>query len=271
MSTIKFALNRTCLPHRGLAEFLALAANAGVEAVEIRNDIEGQEFADGTPAADLRRRIEDAGLRIASVNALQRFNDCTPARLAEAQKLIDYAAVLGAPGIVMCPVIDARHGWSEVELETKLRHALKALAPMFRSAGVTGYVEPLGMLDSTLRQQAIAVDAINDVDGWASFQLCFDTFQFWRASDTKLFSQHIGLVHVSGISPAAKVPSAFVEPDRGLVFVDDQAETITQLRQLRTAGYEGYVSIEPFSPQVQTDPDLPAKLRASLDFISATA
>ncbi|WP_299742079.1 hypothetical protein [Devosia sp.] len=73
------------------------------------------------------------------------------------------------------------------------------------------------------------------------------------------------------ITPASGPRSEFVEPDRGLVFVDDQAETIAQLREIRAAGYDGYVSFEPFSPGVQTDPDLPARLRASLDFVSGAA
>ena len=78
--TVTFALNRTCAPHLSLAEFIVLAQKAGVQAVEIRNDIEGQEFANGMPAAELKARLDDAGLKLASVNALQRFNDWTDAR-----------------------------------------------------------------------------------------------------------------------------------------------------------------------------------------------
>ena len=72
---IRFCLNRTCAPQVSLPQFIALAVGAGVTAVEIRNDIEGREFADGTPAAELRTRLDAAGLAVASVNALQRFND----------------------------------------------------------------------------------------------------------------------------------------------------------------------------------------------------
>ena len=67
---VTFALNRTCAPHLSLADFIALAQAVGVSAVEIRNDIEGQEFANGMPAAELKQRLEDAGLKLASVNAL---------------------------------------------------------------------------------------------------------------------------------------------------------------------------------------------------------
>jgi 2-keto-myo-inositol isomerase len=137
MSKITFAMNRTCAPQLPLAEFLALVRNAGA-AVEMRNDIPGQEFMDGTPARELRDRLEAAGLRVASVNALQRFNDWTPERETEARALIGYAAELGAPGLVMCPVIDEAHGWSEAELAGKLRESLRGLQPIFADHGVTG-------------------------------------------------------------------------------------------------------------------------------------
>ena len=135
---IRFALNRTVAPKLPLAAFLVLARKVGASAVEIRNDIKGQEFADGTPASDLKRRISEAGLDVASINALQRFNDWTPERERNAISLIRYAAGLGAPGIVMCPVIDADHGWSDAELEAKLRQSLKALKPIYADHGVIG-------------------------------------------------------------------------------------------------------------------------------------
>src|SRR6516165_877428 len=103
---IRFALNRTCSPDRSLSQFIALAKAAGVDAIEVRNDIPGREFSDGTKAEDLRAILDDAGLSLASINALQRFNDWDSDREAEAAALARYAAVLGAPGIVLCPVVD---------------------------------------------------------------------------------------------------------------------------------------------------------------------
>lgn len=66
ISPIRFALNRTCAPQKTLGEFIELAASSGVEAVEVRNDIAGREFADGTSAEVLRDQLEGAGLRLAS-------------------------------------------------------------------------------------------------------------------------------------------------------------------------------------------------------------
>ncbi|MES2666867.1 MAG: TIM barrel protein [Pseudomonadota bacterium] len=267
---ITFALNRTCAPHLPLAEFITLAQTVGVKAVEIRNDIEGQEFADGMPASDLKARLADAGLKLASVNALQRFNDWTPDRAAEAQALIRYAANLGAPGIVLCPAHlpgDDRHS----DAHRRLCDGLTSLQPMFADAGIVGYVEPLGMRHSSMNRQAQAVAALDAIGGRADFQLCYDTFQHFRASDDALFPGRIGLVHISGIARADLGPSELTEPDRGFVFLGDRVGTIARLRAMVDAGYQGFVSMEPFSPETQTDPQIAERLRASLDYVASAA
>lgn len=266
---IRFALNRTCAPQLPLDQFINLAVSVGVPAVEIRNDVEGREFADGTPAAEVRARLDNAGLVVASVNALQRFNDWTPDRAKEATALVAYAAALGAPGLVLCPVHNEDHGWTEAEAERNLRDGLRQLRPILRDHGVTGYVEPLGMRGSTMKRQDMAVAAVGDIDGWDAYQLCYDTFQFFRCGDTQLFPDRIGLAHMSGIARTDLAPGALTEPDRGLIFVGDRVGNIAQLRALKATGYSGFVSMEPFNPTVQRDPDLVAHLRASLDYVSA--
>lgn len=263
-----FAINRTCAPHLPLDAVLGLARAAGVDALEIRNDLPGQEFMDGTPAQAVRDRLDRAGMAVASVNALQRFNHWTPEREAEARALIAYAAALDAPGLVLCPVIDESHGWAEGDLARQLRASLRALRPILLDHGITGYVEPLGMRGSTLTRQAVAVEAIGDADAWDAFALCHDTFQFYRCGDDRMFPEHVGLVHVSGIARPDLAPQDLTEPDRGFVFASDRVGNVAQLRQLLTGGYEGYVSMEPFSPDTQRDPQIATRLRESLDYLA---
>src|SRR5205809_701790 len=50
-----FALNHIISPGLRFADFLKLAGQLGVDAVEIRNDLRGVEIEDGTPAAEVRR------------------------------------------------------------------------------------------------------------------------------------------------------------------------------------------------------------------------
>lgn len=266
--TLGFAMNRTCAPGMTLAQFIELARSVGVAAVEIRNDIEGREFADGAPAAEVRARLDAAGLKVASVNALQRFNDWTADRAAEARHLVSYAAALGAPGLVLCPV-HTPETWTQAEAEANLCYGLRQLAPILREFGVTGYVEPLGMTHSTMKRQDMAVAAVSAIDGWDTYKLCYDTFQFFRCGDDHLAADRIGLAHMSGISRPDLAPADLTEPDRGLIFLDDRVGNIGQLRTLIAAGYDGFISIEPFDPAVQTDPNLAPRLRASLEYVGA--
>ena len=264
---MRFAMNRTCTPQASLADFIGLVCASDVGAVEIRNDIVGQEFANGMAATEVRQRLSDAGLVVASVNALQRFNEWTAEREAEAISLVRYAATLGAPGLVMCPVHNSDHGWSEAQAEINLRDGLRRLRPILLDYGVTGYVEPLGMTGSTMKRQAMAVAAVADVDGWDAYKLCYDTFQFFRCGDRELFPDHIGLAHMSGIARADLEPQALTEPDRGFVFDGDRVNNIAQLKALKAAGYTGFVSMEPFSPVTQQDPHILGRLRESLDLV----
>ena len=121
----------------------------------------------------------------------------------------------------------------------------------------------------TMKMQKMAVAAVTDIDGWDAYQLCYDTFQYFRCGDSQLFPERIGLAHMSGIARKDLAPGGLTEPDRGLVFADDRVGNIAQLRLLLAAGYSGFISMEPFSPETQRDPDLPARLRQSLELVRA--
>ncbi len=223
---MKFAMNRTCAPQHSLADFITLAVGAGVGAVEIRNDIPDREFMDGTDATQLREQMQEAHLGVASVNALQRFNDWSAERESEAKALVGYAAKFGAPGVVLCPVHDPDHGWNSIDAEKNLRSGLKHLRPILLDLGVKGYVEPLGMTGSTMKMQCMAVVAVADIEGWDAYELCYDTFQFFRCSDTALFPERIGLVHISGITRSDLAPGELTEPDRSLIEVVDRVKNL---------------------------------------------
>ncbi len=268
---LRFALNRTCLPHKPLGEFLALAKHVGAGAVELRSDLPGFETLTEPDPARLRAVVEDAGLSIASLNALADFNVVTSAKLEEAKALFDYAAALGAPAVVLCPTFDKAHHWSEAEAAANLDKALEACQPLLDRAGMLGLVEPLGMPHSTLFRQIDALEAIDKLPGgWNTFALLHDTFQYWRASDTQFFPEHIALVHISGISRTDKSRRELREPDREFVFVGDRAENVAQVSRMLSAGYRGWISMEPFNPSVQKDPEIASRLHASFDFVQAT-
>ncbi len=75
---VDFAVNHRVAPRLGLDRLIGLTKALGINSVEIRNDLPGVALSDGTSPDDVRRAAEAAGVRILSVNALQRFNDWTP-------------------------------------------------------------------------------------------------------------------------------------------------------------------------------------------------
>ena len=130
-----FALNHMVAPRKSLPAFMELARSLGVDQIEIRNDLSGQAITDGTPPEKVRAAAEQAGLSIASINALQRFNQWTPARAEEAAELVAYAKACGAKALVLCPVNDESFRPTPAERLAGLREALTALKPMLRRAG----------------------------------------------------------------------------------------------------------------------------------------
>ncbi|MDE2444578.1 MAG: xylose isomerase, partial [Alphaproteobacteria bacterium] len=78
---------------------------------------------------------------------------------------------------------------------------------------------------------------------------------------------HIGLAHMSGIVRQDSPAAALTEPDRVLIGATDRVENIRQLRVLKAAGFDGFISMEPFNTAVQADPNRAAALTQSLSFV----
>jgi 2-keto-myo-inositol isomerase len=125
------------------------------------------------------------------------------------------------------------------------------------------------MMGSTMKKQNMAVAAIADIDGWDAYELCYDTFQFFRCGDTVLFPERIGLAHMSGITRSDLTPGELTEPDRILVEGVDRVENLRQLQALKAAGFSGYVSMEPFNTGVQQSTTLLSQLQQSFARVTA--
>lgn len=263
MKALRFALNHMVAPRRDFAGFFALAREIGIDAVEIRNDLAGIAIADGTPPVAVRAAAEAAGLTILSVNALQRFNDWTTQRAAEARALADYAAACGARGLVLVPVCDGTPGD-----EARLEEALAALKPLLMQRGLTGLVEPLGFTFSSLRAKAEAAAAIAAVDGKGVFLLVHDTFHHHLAQESEFFPSLTGLVHISGVVDEAVSVADMRDPHRVLVTAGDRLDNVGQIAALLAGGYRGALSFEPFSPAVHDLADPASALHESMAFIA---
>jgi len=258
-----FALNHVTLPSRRFEEFARIARGIGIADVEIRNDLPGVELADGAPPDTIRRQAETAGVRIAAINALQRFDDWNDVRAGEATALTRYARVCGASAVVLCPVNAKDDPREPADRAAALRRALAGLAPILAAEGVIGLVEPLGFPQSALRTKRAALAVMDEVDGAGVFALVHDTFHHFLAGETEMFPARTGLVHVSGVVGRGLDRAEIEDRHRTLVVTDDVLGTVEQVRTLWQGGYRGLVSMEAFAPSVHASTHIAAELRAS--------
>jgi 2-keto-myo-inositol isomerase len=263
---LRYAINHMAAPRKSIAELIALVSALRLDAIEIRNDVPGQAL-DDDPAAvrDLAKR---AGVRILSINALQRFNDWSDARAAEARALARYAQGCGADMLVLCPVNDASFRPSEAERQTGLRETLRGLTPILAEAGIFGAIEPLGFETSSLRLKAEAVEAIEAVEEGDRFRIIHDTFHHYLAGEPHLLPEWTALVHISGVESDLP-PGALRDPHRVLVGPRDRLGNVAQIAALLAGGYGGRFSFEPFAPGVQASHDITGALAASMHWIDA--
>ncbi|QLF71816.1 TIM barrel protein (plasmid) [Peteryoungia desertarenae] len=269
MAAPTFALNHMVAPQVPLGTFFKLGKTLGIHQFEIRNDLSGNAILDGTSPYQVRELAAAEGAEIISINALQRFNEWTPAREEEARSLATYAAACGAKALVLVPVNDGS-GKLEGERQGNLRVALKALKPILEQAGIIGLVEPLGFQICSLRSKKEAVDAIDAIDGVDRFRLVHDTFHHVLAGEHEIFPAMTGLVHISGVDDAQVSVDEMRDPHRVMVTDSDRLGNVVQIRALLAQGYAGSFSFEPFSPSVHAASDTVGLIKGSMEFVKKT-
>lgn len=265
---IRFALNHMCVPNQPVLELFELASELGLESVEIRNDLDGQAIADGTSPDDISTAAANAGVHLATINALQRFNDWTPEREDEAKFLIDYAASCGASGLVLVPTNDGS-GCADGERQNNLRDALERLATLLGDAQITGLVEPLGFVSCALRLKSEAVEAINELGVAGTFALVHDTFHHHVAGEADTFPEMTGLVHISGVTDPKVATADMIDSHRELIDIHDRIDNMGQIKTLADGGYRGLYSFEPFAKHIHDLDDPVSALRSSIDYIES--
>lgn len=264
---IRFALNRISAPRLAFDEYLAMCKRLGVTTIEIRNDLNGVEISDGTPAGAIRTATEQAGVTIRSINALYPF-DVFDADLAQrAVSLANYARDCGAEALVMCPLNSRDDQRSAAERRADLVSALKQLRPILDDNGLLGLVEPLGFEECSLRRKSDAVNAIYDAGCEKNYRLVHDTFHHYLSGEDVFYPDLTGLVHISGVESAELADAQMRDGHRVLVGEADRLGNLRQLKILLERGYAGVVSFEPFAAEVMEASDSERILKTSMDFI----
>lgn len=267
--TLHFAINRICAARWPLPAFAAMVRRLGIDTIELRNDLDGVETRDGTPAAETAAMARAFGLTIRSINALQRFDQFDTAREQEAAELLQFAADCGAQAIVLCPTNSRQDQRSQERRHDDLVHALARLLPMLQAHGVGGLIEPLGFVECAVRRKSQAVRALQELGSAAELALVHDTFHHHLAGEHSLFPACTGLVHISGVDDPAVSVAAMRDPHRILVGPQDRLDNPRQLRALLDAGYDGVVSFEPFADAIIASGDIEQQLARSMDYLSA--
>ncbi|MET3622512.1 putative xylose isomerase-like sugar epimerase [Burkholderia ambifaria] len=73
-----FSLNRMSAPRLPLDRYVALCRRLGVDSIEIRNDVDGVEITDGTPASAVRATAEAGGVTILTINGCSASSNGMP-------------------------------------------------------------------------------------------------------------------------------------------------------------------------------------------------
>ena len=264
---IRFAINRISAPRLSFPDYLAMCQRLGVSDIEIRNDLNGVEISNGTPATQLRAAAAEAGITIRSINALYPFDVFDADLQQRALQLASYARDCGAQALVMCPLNSRDDARTASQRQHDLIHALKQLKPILDDHGITGLVEPLGFEECALRRKSEAVTAIYAAAGERHFRLVHDTFHHHLAGEDIFFPELTGLVHISGVESTTLASTDMRDGHRVLVGSADRLGNIPQLKELLARGYQGLVSFEPFANDIMEAPDSETLLRNSMDYI----
>jgi len=268
----RFALNRIACPSLGIEDFFEFAAGLELSKVELRNDLPGGQVIDGLSPSRAAALAHASGIRVISVNALQKFNLKSARQKAneELERLLDLASEIHCPAIVLCPNNDSSDHRDARTKVAETVDALKAFGPAFTARGILGYVEPLGFSESSLASIIVAAETIRS-SGFGCYRILYDTFHHYVGPDTEndigphYQVSNTGLIHVSGVE--AGVPKdKYRDEHRVLPGPKDRTFCKEQIDHHGRLGYTGDISFEPFSAEVQRlgRDELASALRASM-------
>ncbi|HOV94900.1 MAG TPA: TIM barrel protein [Spirochaetales bacterium] len=271
----RLALNRIASPNYGLGEFFELAKELGFSKVELRNDIRGGAIIDGMPAKEADKLARENGISIITINALQKFN-LTAVReknLGELRTMIELCKAIHCPAIVLCPNNDPKDTRTKEVRYKETVDALVAYGPIFKDAGMLGYVEPLGFGISSLASIVLAQNAIKE-SGFGCYKVLIDTFHLFLGPDdastfgTSYDVSMTGLIHVSGVEDDIP-PDQYLDCHRLLPGPRDNMKSKAVIEAALKKGYNGDISFEPFSDRVQnmSRKEFSDAMRASLKYL----
>lgn len=254
----RLSLNRWTFRTTPVQEFLEATTSRGIEAVGLwRQDVEEV----GLDA--LRRRVDDAGLRVSS---LCRGGFLTAsveadraAALADNRRAIDETAALGAPTLVMVVGGVDRADKDIVGARARVTEAIAELAPYAEERGVSLSLEPMHPMFAADRAVLSTIDQALDIaeaSGSSAVGVVVDTYHVWwdpyleRAIQRAAASDRLLAYQVCDWNLPLAAEPLHSRGYMGDGFIDFPAIT----RMIKSAGYTGDIEVEIFNEDVWATP-----------------
>ena len=263
---ISFAINQIVLPNAEFIDFVNLAKLLDISAIEIRNDIANNLIKENNPQK-IKNICQSRSIKIISINALQKFNIWTAKRSKEFITLCEYATAAGIEAIVLVPLNDGTQT-DITDRKKNLKESLKEILPILQEYNLTGFIEPLGFISSSLRFKSEAVEAINELSS-PLFKMVQDTFHHFLSGERIDFPSLTGLVHISGVKNTHIEISKLKDDHRSVIDKNDILNNIGQIKSLLKSGYKDFFSFEPFSSSILEKNYSYQASRKSFDFIQS--
>ncbi len=244
MPRFRYCLNASTIATTPILKQIEVAAAAGYEAIELWHDHIDTHLATGGTLAEIRRAIDDSGLKIPTTIYLAGWFQPAGVEhevaITEVRRRLEQAAAVGAE----FPIAGPPPGIADRELGA--RHYAELLE-LGKSYGVKPAFEYLGFVDD-INTIDDAIDIIQR-SGHPDATIVIDPFHCWRgggpvASISKLRADQIAISH---FNDAPAVPPAHTQHDSDRVLPGDGAIDLRfYCDQLTAIGYDGYLSLELF-------------------------
>jgi 2-keto-myo-inositol isomerase len=249
----RFGLNGATTGPADLRTDIRAAREAGYEVLEVRDTKLRAYLEGGGTLERLRRELDDAGLQVYTLNALEHATHPTGlalgALLDRVKVFGEWAAALGCPFLVAVPSFREEAG-EPARVEPVAVEALRAITAAARPFGVKVGFEFLGFPDCTVTTLAAArriVDAAADPD----LGLVIDAFHFYAGGSTwgmleGLDPRRLAIVH---LDDAEDRPRRELRDEHRLLPGDGVIPLRELVRRLEELGYDGPWSLELFRPE----------------------
>ncbi|MEO2099010.1 MAG: sugar phosphate isomerase/epimerase family protein [Brachybacterium sp.] len=254
----RLSLNRWTFRTTPVQEFLEATTSRGIEAVGLwRQDVEEV----GLDA--LRRRVDDAGLRVSSLcrgGFLTASGEADrAAALDDNRRAIDETAALGAPTLVMVVGGVDRADKDIVGARARVTEAITELAPYAEQRGVSLSLEPMHPMFAADRAVLSTIDQALDIaeaSGSSAVGVVVDTYHVWwdpsleRAIQRAAASNRLLAYQVCDWNLPLAAEPLHSRGYMGDGFIDFPAIT----RMIKSAGFTGDIEVEIFNENVWATP-----------------